>query len=54
LEGVKTVPNWEVSSFQSTENSILGPEEVSSFRRSAIHRFRCTFTELLLIHGKSG
>jgi hypothetical protein len=45
-----SVPNSEVSSFHRaicTENSILGPDEVSlfhrmsSFRRAAIHRFHC-------------
>jgi hypothetical protein len=46
-----SVPNSDVSSFHRafcTENSILGPDQVSlfhrmsSFRRVAIHRFHCT------------
>jgi hypothetical protein len=53
LGRAKSVPNWEVSSFHravSTENSSLGPGEVSlfhrmsSFRRVAIHRFHCSIT----------
>jgi hypothetical protein len=48
LGQAKSVSNWEVSSFNRaicTENSSLGPDEVSlfprmsSFRRVAIHRF---------------
>jgi hypothetical protein len=51
LGQVKRVPYSKVSSFQDaicTENSSLGPDEVSlfhkmsSFRRVAIHRFYCT------------
>jgi hypothetical protein len=56
LGPAKGVPNSEVSSFQraiSTENSILGPDEVSlfhrmsSFRRVAIPRFHCITLDAL-------
>jgi hypothetical protein len=55
LGHAKSVPNWEVSSFQMvicTENSSLGPDEVSlfhrmsSFRRVAIHMFHCNMSSL--------
>jgi hypothetical protein len=51
LGQAESVPYSEVSSFQgamSTENSSLGPDEVSMidrmslFCRAAIHRFHCT------------
>jgi hypothetical protein len=51
LGRAKSVPNSEVYSFHMaicTENSSLGPDEVSlfhrmsSFRRVATHRFHCT------------
>jgi hypothetical protein len=58
LRRAKSALNSEVSSFHSaiyTENSNLGPDEVSfihrmsSFRRVAIHRFHYTYTKLRYI-----